>query len=282
QVILWHAQTGQMIRKLLGHRNIIEDVSFSADGQYILSVAEDESARLWEASTGRLIREFHVATNYQTARGAISPDNKLIVTCWYNEVFLWYASTVTLLRNLVNNAYNIRHLEFTHDGKGVLIAGLRVVEMYDLEANQIKFELDNTENSVFVRGATVSPDDSTVIISVDNRLTFVDAQTGGELRRITDLGLLGPVVMSHNAKYILVGGDVARLFDTQTGKLLRTFSGHKDYVSAVAFSPDDKYILTGSYDTTVQLSDTDYLGFITFACSRVTRDFSKQERAQYN
>ena len=40
----------------------------------------------------------------------------------------------------------------------------------------------------------------------------------------------------------------ARLWDAATGKELRAFKGHGSYVYSVAFSPDGKRVLTGSFD----------------------------------
>jgi WD40 repeat protein len=49
----------------------------------------------------------------------------------------------------------------------------------------------------------------------------------------------------------------------------------------IPFSPDGRYVLTGSADGTARLWDADYHDTITSLCSRLLRDFSDDERAQY-
>ncbi|MCY3019106.1 MAG: hypothetical protein NTW87_08775 [Planctomycetota bacterium] len=44
-----------------------------------------------------------------------------------------------------------------------------------------------------------------------------------------------------------------KLWDVATGRELRTFSGHTDGVFSVAFSPDGKLALSGSWDKTLKL-----------------------------
>ena len=54
------------------------------------------------------------------------------------------------------------------------------------------------------------------------------------------------VAFSPDGKYVLSGGsDVVMLWDIETGKEIRTFTGHTKDVSSVVFSPDGKFALSG-------------------------------------
>jgi len=55
---------------------------------------------------------------------------------------------------------------------------------------------------------------------------------------------------------------------------------HHYYVMGL-FSPDGKWVLTGSADNTARLWRTDYYDAISDLCGILLRDFSADERTQY-
>ena len=47
-----------------------------------------------------------------------------------------------------------------------------------------------------------------------------------------------------------------KIWDSASGICLQTLEGHGDYVSSVSFSPDGKFLVSGSADKTVKILDS--------------------------
>ncbi len=64
-------------------------------------------------------------------------------------------------------------------------------------------------------------------------------------------------VFAPDGKTMAIGGydHKARLLETRTGQVLKTFEGHTNYVRTIAIAPDNKTLATGSWDGTVKIWD---------------------------
>ncbi|KTW27836.1 uncharacterized protein T551_02803 [Pneumocystis jirovecii RU7] len=67
------------VKRLTGHQNLVNHVSFSPDGQWIASASFDNSVKIWNGLTGEFITSFrgHVASVYQCSW---SSDSRMLVS----------------------------------------------------------------------------------------------------------------------------------------------------------------------------------------------------------
>jgi small GTP-binding protein len=77
---------------------------------------------------------------------------------------------------------------------------------------------------------------------------------------------------SPDGKRIIVGGDdkMVRLWDVETGRCLRVFKGHSEFINSVAWSADQRRAVSGSNDKMVRLWDVE-----TGRCLRVFKGHSE-------
>lgn len=96
-VRLWDINTGKHLLTLTEHAHAVQSIAFSQDGKNILS-GDMNAIRLWNASTGELIRTFPDSQREDTFMGSVasvafSPDGKLIAGAGVFSSHLWDAKT---------------------------------------------------------------------------------------------------------------------------------------------------------------------------------------------
>jgi WD40 repeat protein len=103
-----------------GHQDRINFCVYSPDGNTILTVSDDHTARLWNASNGDLI---HLLEGHSgmLRHGAFSSDGNTILTVSSDHTArLWNASNGHLIHSLEGHSGWVRHGAFSPDGNTIL------------------------------------------------------------------------------------------------------------------------------------------------------------------
>ncbi|MEZ5003921.1 MAG: caspase family protein [Chitinophagales bacterium] len=94
--------------------------------------------------------------------------------------------------------------------------------------------------------------------SADRTVKIWETEKGREVRTIyIDNGYATSVLFSGDSKKLLVGGgsyDIGELkiYDIETGKVLTNMIGHQEYAWDAAFSQDDQFVYSASFDGTLK------------------------------
>ncbi len=91
--LLAHAQEKPEVYVQLGHSNDVNSVAFSADGNTLVSGSWDQTIKLWEVATGKVIRTLqgHRGNVYSVA---FSADGKMLASgSWDGSTRLWNVQT---------------------------------------------------------------------------------------------------------------------------------------------------------------------------------------------
>lgn len=122
QLVLWHVQTGRVIRVVEAPERIAT-ASLDATGTRLVAVTEDEGVSVWHP---RADRPESLLPGHQNGRvsGALSADGELLVTTDVSSVRIWQLSTGQPVAVLTEEPTFPTVATFDPDGKRVLIADL--------------------------------------------------------------------------------------------------------------------------------------------------------------
>jgi WD40 repeat protein/uncharacterized caspase-like protein len=252
----------------VGHSLSVTSVAFSADGRNVLSGNYDNTAKLWDLASGKLVRTFE-GHSRKVNSVVFSPDGRTALSGSDDQtVKLWDLATGKLVRTFEGHAKEVTSVAFSPDGRTALSGSTDgTVKLWDVATGNLVRTFKG--HSSFVHSVAFSPDGRTVLLGGGNvppnlsrgrtgKLELWDVAAGALLRTFESHSK--SVAFSPDGRSVLSGGDdqTVKLWDVVTGKLVRTFEGHSGEVYSVAFSPDGRTALSGSarrHDGTIKLWD---------------------------
>ncbi|EIN03683.1 WD40 repeat-like protein [Punctularia strigosozonata HHB-11173 SS5] len=246
-----------------GHRFDVTSVAFSPDGSQIASGSWDSTIRIWNADTGKEIREPLRGHTRIVTSLSFSPDGKRLASASNDEtVRLWDVRTGQQTgQPLEGHTFWVYCVAFSPDGNRIVSGSADyTLRLWDAQTGQAIGE-PLRGHSGLVKSVAFSPDGKHIASgSMDSTIRLWDAGTGksvGDPLRGHDHWVLS-VAYSPDGARIVSGSDdnTIRIWDTQTRQtVLGPLQGHEKGVTSMAFSPDGKYVVSGSWDGTMRIWD---------------------------
>jgi WD40 repeat protein len=102
---------------LIGHTRAVYAVAFSPDGKLLATASVDETARLWDATTGQTVRALTSRSGFVRAV-AFSPNGQLLATACHDKTAqLWDIASGKAIRTLTGHAHSVNAVAFSPDGR---------------------------------------------------------------------------------------------------------------------------------------------------------------------
>jgi WD40 repeat protein/serine/threonine protein kinase len=248
EVILWDAATGEQIRTIRGHGNVVTCVVFSPDGTRLATSGPDPGGapRLWDVATGRELRRFD--------RKMTGLDGNVIPAMWGGHI-AWSPDGLRLAIGAANgNETSVCAVDGDQE--------LHIVPRPSPTASdpQRSYPILGTTQVLFC------PDGRRLVCKhmhdyIGSGIRIWDSMLGKELPALERNSAFAPGLAISPDGNFLAAPDLPstiKLWDLRTGRIKNTLFGHQDLINGVAFSPDSRLLASGSNDCTVRVWDVDH------------------------
>jgi len=212
---------------LKGHSGPVRSVAFSPDGHRIVSGSEDNTIRVWDAETGKVLVGPLKGLGYSVSSIASSDGHRIVASPHDDTVQLWNAETGGVVAGPLNlHRGSVWSVAFSPDGHRI-VSGAETIQVWDAETGEVVVG-PFTGHDASIRSVAFSSDGRCIV-------------SGSEDKTI-------------------------RVWDPETGEIaMGPLKGHSGPVMSVAFSPDGHRIVSGSQDMTIRVQCAVTSGSKTFS-----------------
>lgn len=212
-VTLWDLQGNRALRSFYGHAASVQTLAFNKNGSMLASGGSDRLIKIWDVESGkelRTLRGHDVSVDCLAfAPNNLKKDQGLVSSGGDGTVRFWNPEIGQEPLTLGGHMLAVTQALFSPDGKSIASRGAGgVVRLWDATSGQFRFEL-----SCGAERMAWSPDSKWLLTG------------GGDHRAVEKPGEL-------------------IVWEAATGKPVRTLTGHKRYVLAVAWSPDGAHFIS--------------------------------------
>ena len=268
KIILHNLNTGENYTIETGHQEQISRIAYSRDGNLIASGSLDGTIKLWNVN----LREC-----YQTIKDTedriyavdFHPNGKIIASgCFSGLVKLWHIKTGCCIRTFRDHGKTIWGLAFSADGNFLVTSGEDLtIKVWDINLSSCMKTF--TGHKSIISAIAISRSGKLVASGGwDNQLKIWSLTPSRCFKTIVGyanwfLSVAFQPIPSNsltkgNEKIIIASGSQdgkIRLWDMETGECLQTLSGHTNWVTNIAFSPDGKILASCGGDRYIKLWD---------------------------
>lgn len=231
------------------HTSGVWAVKFSPGRNLIASGSIDSTVIIRDCKSGliyKILKQPGGVTSLD-----FSPDEKFLVTGSYDsKIRLWDVTAGKLVKIFNGHAGTVWTVAFSPGGKTIASAGEdKVILIHDIGAGNIVHSFAGHTRNIW--SVKFSPDGNMLASgSFDSNIKLWDINQGELVKNISGhTEAVVDLAFSHNGLWLASTSDdkSIKIWQIPGGTLYKTFYA-PTYICAVAFSPDDKRLMTGGSD----------------------------------
>ena len=261
---LWNSSNGKLLKILEGHDGAITSISFSPNGDRIVTASTDGTARVWEIEGNKaplVLRGHRGAVNHAD----FSSNGFVIITGSEDgTVRFWNTRNGHSTREQVSISGPISYVALSPKNDTFVTVSQNAMQahIWRTDSHQELTEFAGHESNFPVTQTEFSSDGKRILTaSIDGTARIWDSMNGTNVTSIlmpNEEGIESTAFLHSDNRYILTATESGKVFvwDVETETLHRFFPLPQSMHTTAAFSPDGSIVITWSRFTPPRIWDS--------------------------
>ncbi|MDZ8088897.1 MAG: WD40 repeat domain-containing protein, partial [Nostoc sp. DedQUE12b] len=246
------------VNTLEGHSSAVRSVAYSPDGQQLASASDDNTIKIWDVSSGKLLKSL-TGHSKEVISVAYSPNGQQLASASRdNTIKFWDVNSQKLLKTLTGHSDEVKSVAYSPNGKQLASSSRdNTIKIWNVSRGKLLKSLIG--HSKEVNSIAYSPNGQQLAsASADNTIKIWDVNSKKLLKSLTGhSNVVMSIDYSPNGQQLASASydKTVKIWDVNSGKLFKSSIGHSSVVFSVAYSRDGQQLASTSDDNTIKIWD---------------------------
>ena len=262
-VKLWDCRAPQGRRRLLPFpKSGAIGLAFSPGGDRLV----DSELRVFDCDTGELVLDLNSfedqpayfqslawsgdGSTIAAVRQVVNADETVVVS-------LFDAASGAKLFHLDTGLAGAVAAHFLPDGRLAVAGRSGIIRLFEIGGRRRQLDLPRVDR--LIQFTPTPTGDALITVADDRAVRVIDLERGEIVRTVerAHLAGIGAVAVAPDGRSFATGSadGAVKLWDTATGELKYTYTGHEQHVIGLGFTPDGRRLISASVDHTARVLD---------------------------
>lgn len=258
--IIFNRTSGKIVDTLQGHKKKVTSTKFHPNEKMLFTTSTDNTAIIWAAKEGKYSAK-HVLRNHtdDVCGASLHPSGQYLVTASADKTWAFYDVNSGICRKQVSDdkiTGGYTQVSFHPDGL-ILAAGTTdsIVRIFDVTLQKNVYNCKGHAGKVTAmafseNGYYLASGDEKGVVKLWDLRKLENFHTITPAKADSGIGCLS---FDTSGSYLTIGGDTLGMYTTKGWELVKTWSDHKDSLTAVKFGSNAGFFATTSKDRTLKI-----------------------------